>query len=456
MITRSKLKSLVRKNDLAELYLTTFSAIENPSSTSSPDNSILSTTPVPQWIQKEYSDVFLEGLPPGLPPDRNVEHEIPLKDLNLAPPFKGIFRLSQLELQELRKQLDILLKDGKITPSTSPYGAPVLFVRKKDGGLRMCIDYRALNSQTIKNRYALLRIDELLDRLYEAQIFTKIDLTSGYWQIAIAASDRHKTAFRTRYGHYEFRVMPFGLTNAPATFQSLMNDVFRDLLDKCVIVYLDDILIYSKNPKEHEANVREVLNRLRKYKLYAKGSKCSFNVTEVEYLGHIINEHGVKPNPKLVETIITFPQPVMVKQLQFFLGLANYYRKFVKDFSKLALSLTDALQHASISRPYHGLYKWKPLFNISKLPLSPHLVSFYPILKMTSKLPLMPLKMKPQLVQFLHRMVIQSHLNQRNSMYINETIQCMIKKCLLLCMQSGNGDHSYLENHSEYIRTIDP
>jgi hypothetical protein len=234
----------------------------------------------------------------------------------------------------------------------------------------MCIDYRALNSQTIKNRYALPRIDELLDRLFGARIFTKIDLTSGYWQIAIAASDRHKTAFRTRYGHYEFRVMPFGLTNAPATFQSLMNDIFRDLLDKCVIVYLDDILIYSRTPEEHEANVREVLNRLRKHQLYAKASKCSFNVTEVEYLGHIINNEGVKPNPKLIDAIVTFPQPTIVKQLQSFLGLANYYRKFVKNFSKLALPLMEALQKASITLPLNWTAIMEKSFHLVKTGLT--------------------------------------------------------------------------------------
>jgi hypothetical protein len=145
--------------------------------------------------------------------------------------------------------------------------------------------------------------------------------------------------------------MPFGLTNAPATFQTLMNDIFRDLLDKCVIVYIDDILIYSKTTEEYEINVREVLNRLRQHKLYAKASKCTFNVTEVEYLGHIINHEGVKPNPQLVKAITTFPCPTTVKELQSFLGLANYYRKFVKDFSRLAIPLTDALQNASQTRP---------------------------------------------------------------------------------------------------------
>jgi hypothetical protein len=170
----------------------------------------------------------------------------------MPPPFKGIFRLSQMELRELKKQLDQLLIEGKISPSTSLYSALVLFVKKKDRILRIYIDYRALNSQTVKNRYALPRIDELLDCLYDAKIFTKLDLTSRYYQIAITPLDCYKTAFRTRYGHYEFNVMPFSLTNTLVTFQILMNEIFRDLLDVCVIVYLDDILVYSKDPKDYE------------------------------------------------------------------------------------------------------------------------------------------------------------------------------------------------------------
>jgi hypothetical protein len=285
-----------------------------------------------------------------MPPERKVVHDIPLYP-DSPPQFRGIFRLSQMELQELRKQLDELLRDGKISPSTSPYGAPVLFVKKKDGSLRMCIDYRALNSQTVKNRYALPRIDELLDQLFGAKKFSKIDLTSGYWQIAIAAADRYKTAFRTRYGHYEFNVMPFGLTNAPATFQSLMNDIFRDMLDICVIVYLDDILVFSKNDEDHEKHVRQVLQRLRENKLYARSSKCTFFTDTIEYLGHVIGPDGIKPNPSLVKAIVTFPQPRTLKELQSFLGLANYYRKFIKNYSRIAAPLTDALQKMSISRP---------------------------------------------------------------------------------------------------------
>ena len=339
MISRSRLKAEIRKNEITELYLATAKTADEPSNTTTPD-----------WIKNEYSDVFLDGLPPGMPPERKVAHEIPLLP-DSPSQFRGIFRLSQVELQELRKQLSQLLKDGKISPSTSPYGAPVLFAKKRDGSLRMCIDYRALNSQTIKNRYALPRIDDLLDQLYGAKRFSKIDLTSGYWQIAIAAADRYKTAFRTRYGHYEFNVMPFGLTNAPATFQSLMNDIFRDMLDVCVVVYLDDILVYSKNDEDHEKHVRQVLQRLREHQLYARPSKCTFFTDTVEYLGHIIGPDGIKPNPALVKAIVEFPQPRTLKELQSFLGLANYYRKFIKNYSKISLPLTDALQHASNSRP---------------------------------------------------------------------------------------------------------
>jgi len=279
MISRAKLKKLVRRDQADEMYIANvrISDAENPEKPR--ETHELKSH---ERILKEFKDIFLDGLPPGNPPPRKVQHDIPLYP-NLPPPFKGIFRLSQAELQELRTQLQQLLKDGKISPSTSPYGAPVLFVKKKDGSLRMCIDYRALNSQTVKNRYALPRIDELFDRLHGAKVFSKIDLTSGYWQIAIAAEDRPKTAFRTRYGHYEFNVMPFGLTNAPATFQTLMNDIFRDMLDICVIVYMDDILVYSKTPEEHEQHLRRVLQRLREHQLYAKPSKCTLFTDTIEY-----------------------------------------------------------------------------------------------------------------------------------------------------------------------------
>ena len=225
MISRKILKKELRHDRVDELYLAMVKEIPEDKKGKGISISLSENDKIPDWIKKEYGAIFQEGLPLDMPPTRTVDHQIPLK-ADMPPPFKGIFRLSQLELQELKSQLDQLLKDGKISPSISPYGAPVLFVKKKDGTLRMCIDYRALNSQTIQNRYALPRIDELFDRLHGAKIFSKIDLTSGYYQIAIDPKDRYKTAFRTRYGHYEFNVMPFGLTNAPATFQTLMNDIF--------------------------------------------------------------------------------------------------------------------------------------------------------------------------------------------------------------------------------------
>ena len=279
---------------------------------------------------------------------RSVDHEIPLKP-DMPPSFKGIFRLSQFELRELKQQLDQLLRDDKIKSSTSPYDASVLFAKKKNGKLRICIDYRALNSQTIQNRYALPRIDELFDRLHGAKVFSKLDLISGYYQIAIKSKDRYKTAFRTRYDHYEFNVMPFGLTNASVTFQILMNDIYRDMLDVCVIVYLDDILVYSKNEDEHEQHLRQVLQCLKDNQLYARLSKCTFFTNSIEYLGHIVDGDGLRPNPQLVQALMDFPQSRILKELQSFLGLANYYRKFIANFSHIALSLTDATRNNSQS-----------------------------------------------------------------------------------------------------------
>jgi reverse transcriptase-like protein/integrase-like protein/gag-polyprotein putative aspartyl protease len=348
MISKKTFKKELRHNRIDELYLAMVREVRQDKKEKRTTVVLGEDGETPEWIEKEFGKVFREGLPTHLPPTRSVDHQIPLKP-DMPPPFRGIYRLSHMELQELKCQLDQLLKDGKISPSTSPYGAPVLFVKKKDGSLRMCIDYRALNSQTIQNRYALPRIDELFDRLHGAKVFSKIDLTNGYYQIAVDPKDRYKTAFRTRYGHYEFNVMPFGLTNAPATFQTLMNDIFRDLLDICVIVYLDDILIYSKNKGEHEHHLRQVLERLKEHQLYAKRSKCTFFTNSIEYLGHIADGNGLRPNPRLVQAVKDFPQPKTLKELQSFLGLANYYRKFISNFSQIALPLTDGTQKSKQS-----------------------------------------------------------------------------------------------------------
>ena len=238
-------------------------------------------------VLSKFSDVFPPTLPSGLPPTREIDHRIEITP-GTIPPARPMIRLSPPLLDELKQQLDELSAAGFIRPSKSPYGAPVLFVKKKDGTQRMCIDYRALNAATVKNSYPLPRIDELFDRLHGAKFFSKIDLRSGYHQIRISPEDIEKTAFRTRYGHFEFLVLPFGLTNAPATFMHLMHEIFRPHLDNFVLVFLDDILIFSKTLEEHQQHVRQVLELLRKNKLFAKESKCELcNEPPFSYYLHI-------------------------------------------------------------------------------------------------------------------------------------------------------------------------
>ena len=249
--------------------------------------------------------------------------------------------MSPGELDEMRKQLDQLLSNGFIRPSTSPFGAPVLFVKKKDGSLRMCIDYRGLNMLTVKNRYPLPRCDELFDRIRGAKYFSKLDLRSGYHQVRIHPDDIPKTAFRTRYGHFEFLVLPFGLTNAPATFMHMMNSIFRPYLDKFVIVFLDDILIYSRSLAEHRRHVRQALDLLRENRLYANAKKCSFFKESLSFLGHVVSAEGISMEKDKVKAIQDWPPPVNVSGVRSFLGLAGYYRKFVRNFSKIASPLSE-------------------------------------------------------------------------------------------------------------------
>ena len=287
-------------------------------------------------VLQKFEGVFAPP-PDGLPPDRDVGHTIPLEPGH-APPWRPLYRLSPAEKAEAEKQVKEYLAKGWIRKSQSPYGAPILFVKKKDGTLRMCIDYRAINKITVKNRYPLPRIDDLLDKLQGSKCFSSLDLSQGYHQIRITDEDIPKTAFNTHMGHYEFRVLSFGLTNAPATFQSVMNKIFGHL-DFC-LVYLDDILIFSQNEEEHRKHLEEVLSLVQKEKLYCKLSKCSFLQKELEYLGHIVSSDGIKVNPKKIEAVKAFPRPSNVSELRSFLGLANYFRKFIKDYARIAAPLT--------------------------------------------------------------------------------------------------------------------
>ena len=258
-------------------------------------------------------------------------------------PKQRLYRLSTHEMNELKKTLVKLLDKEWIVPSYSSFGAPVLFIAKKDASLRMVIDYRQLNSIMIKDRYPLPRTDELFNRLFGVKIFSKIDLQSGYHQICVRPEDTHKTAFQTRYGLYEFTVLPFGLTSAPATFMQLMNDIFHDLLDDYVLVYIDDILIYSKTPEDHYRHLTNVLIRLQQHQLYAKRSKCIFGIKKIEFLGHFVSDTGLHVDPTKIDAVLHWPILTKVKELQSFLGLCNYYRRFIDHFADITISLTRLL-----------------------------------------------------------------------------------------------------------------
>ncbi|GMI67673.1 hypothetical protein HRI_000436600 [Hibiscus trionum] len=293
-------------------------------------------------VVSEFSDVFPEELP-GLPPTREVEFKIEVQP-GTNPVSITPYRMAPVELKELKKQIQELEDKGFIRPSISPWGAPVLFVKKKDGTMRLCIDYRQLNKVTIKNKYPLPRIEDLFDQLKHAAVFSKIDLRSGYYQMRVREEDVPKTAFRTRYGHYEFLVMPFGLTNAPAAFMDLMNRVFKPYLDKFVVVFIDDILVYSRNKEEHADHLRIVLQTLRNHQLFAKFTKCEFWLSEVSFLGHIISAEGIKVDSKKIQAILDWRPPRNVSEVRSFLGLAGYYRRFVKGFSVIAAPLTKLLR----------------------------------------------------------------------------------------------------------------
>lgn len=309
-------------------------------STNSVDNASAPVLPV---AYADFVSLFQDREPGTLPPSRPFDHTIPLEP-GATVPFGPLYNLSEKELEALREYIDDNLKKGFIRRSESPAGAPVLFSPKKDGNLRLCVDYRALNKVTIKNRCPLPLISETLDRLRTARIFTKLDLKGAYNLIRVAEGDEWKTAFRTRYGHFEYLVMPFGLTNAPATFQAFLNDVLRECLDTVVVIYLDDILIYSSDEDSHTIHVRKVLQLLSDAQLQVNLDKCQFHVTTVEFLGYVISPEGISMDPAKVGAITSWPTPASVRDIQVFLGFANFYRRFIKNFSRIVVPITRLLK----------------------------------------------------------------------------------------------------------------
>ncbi|KAF8753263.1 hypothetical protein RHS01_06867 [Rhizoctonia solani] len=291
----------------------------------------------------DYAEVFSEDKVTELPPHRSYDLEIVLQDQTKQ--VKGpVYPLRPSDDEELKRILKEQLDQGLIRPSKSHYSSPVIFVPKKNGKRRMCIDYRALNANTVKNSYPLPLISNLIEKLRGAKCFTALDLKSGYNLVRIKEGDEWKTAFKTKYGLFEYLVMPFGLCNAPATFQHFMNDILRDILDVYVIVYLDDILIFSKSREEHVTHVREVLKRLQKHKLYCQLEKCRFFQDQVHYLGIIANGEGVCADPEKISKAVDWATPQTVKGVQEFLGFVNFYRRFIMNFSKLAYPLYQLLR----------------------------------------------------------------------------------------------------------------
>ena len=299
-----------------------------------------------------------------------------------------MYRLAPSELQEVQRQVTDLLSKQLIEPSTSPFGAPILFVEKKSGDLSMVVDYRALNKITVKNRYPLPRIDDLFDRLFGPQYFSCLDAASGFHQILLKDEDKPKTAFRTPFGHYQFRVLSFGMTNAPATFQAVMNNLFspqnfnadgslnpRHELSDFAIVFIDDILVFNKTADEHKRHIEIVLSELRKHKLLLKPSKCVWAQTELPYLGHIIGRDGIKPDLKRLQSVVDWPTPACLREVLQLLGLTNFFHKFVQGYANLTGPLTDLSKKGV---PFDWKHSRRDTFNALKQALTTAPVLAFP------------------------------------------------------------------------------
>lgn len=294
-------------------------------------------------LLQEYDDVFPEETPSGLPPLRGIEHQIDFVPGAILP-NRPAYRSNPEETKELQRQVQELMDKGYVRESMSPCAVPVLLVPKKDGSWRMCVDCRAINNITVKYRHPIPRLDDMLDELHGACVFSKIDLKSGYHQIRMKEGDEWKTAFKTKYGLFEWLVMPFGLTNAPSTFMRLMNHVLRAFIGRFVVVYFDDILIYSNNLDDHVEHVKSVLDVLRKEKLFANLKKCTFCTDRLVFLGFVISAQGIQVDEEKIKAIREWPTPTSIGNVRSFHGLASFYRRFVKDFSTLAAPLTEVIK----------------------------------------------------------------------------------------------------------------
>ncbi|KAJ7998708.1 hypothetical protein DPEC_G00207680 [Dallia pectoralis] len=310
-----------------------------PCRTTTVEDAECTNSPTIPPYYRGFAQVFSKERATTLPPHRSWDCAIDLLS-GVTPPRGRIYPLSQPERESMSLYIDEALQQGAIRPSTSPAASSFFFVKKKDGGLRPCIDYRGLNDITVKNRYPLPLIPAALEQVGQASIYSKLDLRSAYNLVRIREGDEWKTAFITHRGHYEYCVMPYGLTNAPAVFQAFMNDIFRDMIDRFVIVYIDDILIFSNSLVEHVCHVKQVLERLQKHQLYVKLEKSEFHVSTISFLGAVLTPEGVKLDDTKILAVRNWPQPKTVKELQRLLGFANYYRRFVRNFSTTAAPLS--------------------------------------------------------------------------------------------------------------------
>ena len=292
-----------------------------------------------EGLMERNMDIFENG---SLGRTVVTKHKI---DSGTTKPIKqSAYRIGPKEKQIIKEEVEKMLKEGVIRKSKSPWTSPVVLVKKKDGSIRFCVDYGKVNGVSKKDNHPLPRIDDTLDTLQGMEYFSKLDLARGYWQVEMEESDKEKTAFITHEGIYEFNVMPFGLSNAPATFQRLMQEVLDELVYKKVLVYIDDIIVYSKTFEQHLKDLEEVFEKLRKAELKAKLKKCEFIKREVEYLGHVVGRNGIKTSESNVEKVKNYPRPITIKELRGFLGLASYYRKFIEGFSKLAKPLLKLME----------------------------------------------------------------------------------------------------------------